>query len=364
MKLFAIFRGGNVSAALRFVTLFVIILGAIVTGAISLILDDLLPKTHPEETFVTSRWTLLIAGVLLIAIAVWMRYEVRTYSGTLFSVQVLDEGIADRTNEGGTETRSAANTRYMYLRSLHRWADYEHATHHGVIQLHELSHEIGATLESLMNTAADDEGTQTVSPNMPWPMALSVGTFLPARQADIRLLDLPKRPGDEQREFPLRSADEVRTAPKIRQRHQLDGVHGNRVGAFLTMTENPDLERFRAFDASTVYTVAVPPGEHRSHYEEFELEALGRIMAEELTAIKEDHPDGELVVAATIPAAVALSIGWNLTQYTVRFYQGTHLLHDDGTRCVPMRVRPSQPALLSTRDDDRVQTPSARLPGE
>ncbi len=59
MKRFMFSGGGDASIAIRVVTIVVIVLGAIVTGSVSLILEDILPKPHPEEVIVASRWALL-----------------------------------------------------------------------------------------------------------------------------------------------------------------------------------------------------------------------------------------------------------------------------------------------------------------
>lgn len=121
----------------------------------------------------------------------------------------------------------------------------------------------------------------------------------------------------------------------------------------LALTEAPDhsdLDRLRPFGVSTAYAVTASPGaslpESSSSLAEPELESIGRILAEELIDIKKAHAGEELVVAAAIPAAIAMSAGWHLTQYTCRFYRDTHLLHFDGDKFVPMRVRPSQPMSL------------------
>lgn len=347
MKRVGFLRGGDASTSVRVVTIMVIVLGAVVTGSVSLILEDVLPKSNPEDVIVASRWAFLGSSVLLVALAVWLRYEVRSFSGTLFSVQVLDEGVADRVNEGGMDFRSAANHRYMYLRSVHRWVDYERSVHAGVVDVPELCHEIGVTLETLMNTAAD-EGRKTIAPNMPWPMAMAVGAYLPARQADIHVLELPQRETDAEHEFPLRPGGSPVTVPTIRDVHGLRPTPPGRVGVFLSLGEADPAapEQLRGFGADLVYTIAVPPGGKdtgRARYEEPELESCGRRIAEELTTIKADHPGTELVVAARISAAVALSAGWHLTQHRYPFYRDTYLLSFDGDGWVAMRVRPSQP---------------------
>ncbi len=343
------FSGGDASTAIRVVTIVVIVLGAIVTGSVSLILEDILPKSDPQEAIVASRWVFLGSSVLLVAFAVWLRYEVRSFSGTLFSLQVLDEGVTDRLNEGGMDFRLAADRRYMYLRSIHRWVDYEYSVHHGVLDLHELSHEIGVALEELLNTAPD-EGKKTVAPNMPWPMSMAVGAYLPARHSDIHILELPRQEDDKEHEFPLRPAAPGNTVPSARKIHRLPQPTGHRVGALVTLdTEagRDDIERLRSFGASTVYTVNIPLNTVRegppSRYEEPELESCGHRIAEELTSIRREHPDDELVVAAELSSAVALSVGWHLTQHTCHLYRNTYLLYFDGERFVPMRVRPSQP---------------------
>jgi hypothetical protein len=331
------------------VTIAVIVLSAVVTASLSLVLEDVLPKTDPGDVLVASRWVLFASSALLVGLAVWLRYEVRSYSGTLFSVQVLDEGVADRPYEGGMESRLAATRRYLYIRSVHRWMDYDTSIRHGVIDVHELCHEIGVTLESLMN-ADSDEGVQTVAPNMPWPMAMAVGTYLPVRNVDIRLLELPKKDGEGEHEFSLRYVQELSTGPTARKSHSPPGVQGDRVGALITLTEGEvDLDCFQDLNVGTVYSVPLSADFHEqpSRYLEPELESCGRRMAEELTLIKKEHPDRELVVAAEVPAAIAMSAGWHLTQYPSPFYRGAYLLYRDGNRSVPMRVRPSQPARVS-----------------
>lgn len=349
MKRFMFSGGGDASIAIRVVTIVVIVLGAIVTGSVSLILEDILPKPHPEEVIVASRWALLGSSVLLVALAVWLRYEVRSVSGTLFSAQVLDEAAADRVNEGGMDFRSAASRRYMYLRSIQRWVDYECSVRHGVLDLHELCHEIGVELETLLNTAPD-EGRKTVAPNMPWPMSMAIGAYLPAKQSDVHVLELPRWEGDREHEFPLRPVDPKNTVPGIRELHRLPRPNGSRIGALVTLgTEvgREDIERLRDFGVATVYTVNIPlhggRGEDPSRYEEPELESGGHRIAEELTAIRRAHPEDELVVAARISSAVALSVGWHLTQHTCHLYRNTYLMYFDGDRIVPMRVRASQP---------------------
>lgn len=349
MKHFRFIRGNNASGSIRAATLAVIVLGAIVTAAVSLILEDVLPKSDPGELFVVSRWVFLGASLLLVTLAVWLRYEVRNYSGTLFSVQALDEGATDRLNDGGMDSRLAANHRYMQLRSIHRWVDYEQFLDRGVIDVHGLVREIGAVLEILINTSADED-RQTVAPNMPWPMAMAVGAYLPARQFNMHVLELPGRRSDTGHEFPLRYSEDENTVPNTTKKHHLSEEPGTRIGAFLILDDRvtqTDLGIFHPFAVTTVYTVEVSSSSADagpSRYVEPELETCARLFAEQLATIKETHPDEELVIAADISAAVALSLGWHLTQYALRLYRHTHLLYLEGARPVPMRVRPAQPA--------------------
>lgn len=359
MRSGSVFRSSNASTSVRAVTVVVIVLGAIVTGSISLVLEDLLPKLNAEETIVYPRWILLASSVLLVAFAVWLRYEVRSYSGTLFSLQVRDEGMADGAGDGGTDPKVAADRRYMYLHSLHRWIDFEHAARWGVVDLHVLCHEVGTTLELLINTAWS-EGTRTVAPNMPWPVAMAVGTYLPARQVEIRLLELPTQSRHREHEFALGVAADAHVDSGVSSVHHLPGAHGNRVGALLSLTEEPDrgdLDCLRPFGVDTAYAVTASrearPPDSSVPFAEPELESFGRTLAEELIEIKRAHAREELVVAAVLPVAVAMSAGWHLTQHTCRFYRNTYLLYFDGDKLVPMRARPSQPKSLDRKRTSR-----------
>lgn len=337
------FRGGAVLVWIVGAT--VVVVATVLTAGLALVLEDALPKPDAGARFVRERVTLVVIALVVLLGALALRSVLHRRTGTLFHVQLLDEGMEDRR---GAALATAIGQK-MSVRSITRWVDFTHATRNGVIDLVDACREVGTALEESINSDRDDTG-YTVAPNVLWPIALGIGGYLPPVRT-LRLLELPK-PRDPVREFILTHGLPVRLAAPA---EHLDGdPSAGRVGVWLAFS--PEAAKYESsflapFGVTEVYPftmhgVAPVRGWTPPRLESREMAALGPRLAEHLTRIKVDCKGRELVVAAMIPKTVALALGWYLAQARCRFFTGTHLLHfDEGTeRYVPMRVKPTQPA--------------------
>ncbi|MGP4021002.1 hypothetical protein [Saccharopolyspora sp. 5N708] len=355
MRIFSVLTRGNVSKRVRVVSLVAVIFGAVSTAMLSLFLEDLLPKTDLNARVVLMRVAVLVVALIVVGFAVWLRYGVRQTSGTLFSVQVLDEGMRDRTQEQGGNSRAIAAKRHMSIRVVHRWIDFDTNTVDGVIDLQEQCHEVGAQLQNLVSTTHDD-GRHSVAPVMLWPIAMAVGGYLPARTHDFRLVELPTRTGKSAEEFNLEYVAEADIPTLTARTETVEGALGKRIGVHIGLTKTAQLvhhrrfERFRELGVRTLYTISesedVLTGEDEPHLKGADLERCARLVAGQLAGIKKQHPDTELVVIAQMPKTVAFAVGWQLVQYRCAFYRHTYLMHFDQPTdaFIPMRVRPAQPS--------------------
>ncbi|MEU6261935.1 hypothetical protein [Saccharopolyspora shandongensis] len=349
-------RRGNASKGVRAFSIAVVMLGAVATAMLSLVLEDLLPKGDPQALFDPKRLAILVAVLLFAGSAVWLRYGVRQTSGTLFSVQVLDEGMRDRTQEQGRNSRAVAAKKHMSIRVLHRWLDFETSTANDVIDLQADCREAGAQLQLLVNTTPDD-GKHSVAPVMLWPIAMAVGGYLPARTHDFRMVELPTQPGEKEQQFELPLMLE-KDLPKLAARaERIEDATGERIGVHIGLAKFSDqfykhrFRHFRAAGVRTCYTISdsddiLISENHKPVFTGEELKRLSRLVTAELFRIKENHPDEELVVFANMPKTVAFAAGWQLMQYRRSFYRNTYLMHYDSETetYIPMRVRSSQPA--------------------
>jgi hypothetical protein len=355
MRVFSVLRRGNASKGVRAASIGAVMFGAVSTAMLSLFLEDLMPKAATDGRVVPLRLLVMVIALMGVGVVVWLRYGVRQTSGTLFSVQVLDEGMRDRSQEQGGNSRAAAAKRHMSIRVLHRWLDLETNTVDGVIELDTTCHEVGVQLQNLVNTTPDD-GRHSVAPIMLWPVAMAVGAYLPGTTHDFRLVELPTQHGQRELQFDLAFQPE-KDVPKLTARLEtVEDSSGERVGVHIGLTKFSDqfyrhrLQHFRAAGVRTCYTISesddVLTGEVQ--YPEFDgsdLKRLGSLVAGQLMRIREKHPDDELVVFANMPKTVAFAAGWQLMQYRCAFYRNTHLMHYDiaTETYIPMRVRASQP---------------------
>ncbi|MBA8825290.1 hypothetical protein FHX42_002641 [Saccharopolyspora lacisalsi] len=314
---------------------------ALTTATVALVIEDLLAKPVWNPQFVWYRGLALLAAILLAFLAVYWRSRVWRNAGTLFYVHLLDERMRDLR----TASLTSATKQRMSSRSLVRWSDLDSQTIEGVIDLHQSCHEMGAALETAINTDRDDTGC-TIAPNMLWPTALAVGAYLPTSR-ELRLLELS--PSNEH-EFELQRGGSGGVDVKC---HETVADQSGRVGvwlAFTPMAEKFSTGAFEQFGVETVHVLtaggSIPSRDNPPNHDGARLKQLAREIAGQLVRVKRDSGNRELVVVAMIPKTVALTVGWHLSQYECRFFQGTHLIHYDYARDVyiPMRVRPSQPS--------------------
>ncbi|MGW1677947.1 hypothetical protein [Saccharopolyspora sp. NPDC002376] len=324
------------------------------TALLSLFLEDLLPKDDPQARFDFWRVLFLCFSLFLVWFLVRRRYKVRQASATLFSVQVLDEAMRDRTQEQGQNSRAVAAEQHMSIRVLHRWLDLETSTSNDVIDVEEACREAGAQLQLLVNTTPDD-GKHSVAPNMPWPIAMAIGGYLPARTHDFQMVELATQKGKPERKFDLQYLSEVGLAKLDIQEESIEDPLGERIGVHIGLAGHAHefhkhrIRHFRAAGVSSCYTTGpeeVLNGEDRSSdYTGEELNELSKMVTAQLFRIKEKHPDDELVVFANMPKTVSLAVGWQLMHYRGSFYRKTYLMHygTENETYIPMRVRSSQP---------------------
>lgn len=347
---------------------------ALTTASLALVVEDLFAKPDPGALFVGSRWGVLVFAVGVVVLAVRWRAMAQRSTGTLFYVQMLDEGMADQR----LEALKVAAKKHLSRRSITRWLDLDGSTSQGVIDVHASCQEVGTALEELLNNDRDDTAN-TIAPNALWPMALALGMHLPAdRPLQVTELPPPRREGEDRiapAGRPLQDTEPSRESSDNDQefslqrdpspselfvtREELDDPTGERIGvwlAFTGMRKDFDVQWFRRFGVATAYTVTwdgVDPavGVDR-HYKDHELRRIAAGVAATLAELKCKHSNGELVVVAMIPKTVALAAGWHLAQHNGSVFRRTHLMNYDPRqrRYVPMRVRPSQPTTTPVVD--------------
>ncbi|MGW9307759.1 hypothetical protein ACWGPQ_07085 [Saccharomonospora azurea] len=327
----------------------IVVSAAVLTAALALVVEDAIPKAgEGEPEIVPLRAALLLGMLVVLLVALAWRTVVHDTRGTLFYVQILNEGMANR----HTEPLRAAQAEHMSLRTVTRWIDLASRRRGGVVDVVEPCHEVGRALEESVNTDRDDTG-YTVAPNLLWPMSLAVGAHLP--QGDnLRLLELGQGSGDIG--FELNSPGTGKLKSEL---HPVPEPKGDRVGVWLALTESArfcDVNTFAQFGVSTVHVVTYGdklPGHdgYQPRFDRDDLASLGADAAEKLREIKAQAGSRELVVIAMVPKTTALAIGWQLSQMKkCPFFHSTHLMaHDPNTKAyVPMRVRESQPTTPPT----------------
>lgn len=318
---------------------------------LSLLAEDLMPKPGDHFSWSWLRLVVALAALVLLVVAVRFRFQVRQESGTLVSVRALKEGQRDRAGE----SRELAVRLAMSIRTVHRWFDPHGQAVGGVVDVSDLCSGIGAQTELLINTATDND-TFTVAPNLPWPMGMALGGYLPAEEFPVRLAELPAegvRKGKTEY-FLLTSLPKGHACAEA-EPERLDESTGDRVGIWIGLTKNAgarDDAPWREWGVSTRYTIGPSPEipeDENPHYDGEQLRTLAYKVAAELVRIKRLHRDRELVVFATMPKAVATAVGWLVVQSGCRFYPGTYLMDYYGPdkRYMPMRVRHSQPRTVT-----------------
>jgi hypothetical protein len=307
---------------------------------LSLVAEDLLRKPSPDAMFVPVR--LITAGLMLAALSalVWLRSREHRTSGTMFYLAVLDEGWKDRRQAAAI----SAGADHMAFRSLSRWVDFTHRiTTSGVIDVHDIASEVGAALEELVNTDTSDTG-YTVAPNLAWPMALSVGAYLPALPG-MRVAELDDNGAAQV--YPLAALPATTTVHR-----PTPSETPGRVGVWLAFTEAAQRftpTGFTEFGVTETHVITYPDGPPTDDnpaptFTDATMAPMATELAEHLIRIKKAAGDRELVVVAMIPKSVAFALGWHLAQHEGRFFADTHLMHHiHGRGLVPMRVRESQP---------------------
>ncbi|MFC0438072.1 hypothetical protein [Kutzneria buriramensis] len=320
----------------------VVVAAAGLTSTAGLVVGDLLPKPAPTDVIVASRVIAVVIMFVILVSVLTLRGRMHRVTGTLFYLNVLDEDWEDRRQEAA---RTAA-AQHQAFRSVSRWVDLHHRTSpEGVIEVADIAREVGVTIEDLINLDTPQTG-YTVAPNMPWPLALAVGTHLPAPPG-LRVAQFyDDEPVDS---FPLAAPRQQLT----RHDHRTIGS-GGRIGVWLAFTaaaEKFTIEQFSAFGAGDVHVISAeqgPPTAQRParRLTAAELASLPAELAEYLVTFRTeaDRQQRELVVVAMIPSSVALAVGWRLARHRCRFFSGTHLMHYDQKRgLLPMRARESQP---------------------
>lgn len=352
----------------------VVAIASVITGAVALVAEDLLPKNVGEKaTLVPGRLSLLLWALAVLVVILIGRAVMHDKKGTLFYVQGLDETMANR-HEAPLK---AARRARMGMHSITHWLSVSARNDEGVIDVVGPCHELGRALEDAVNSGRTDTG-YVVVPNMFWPMALAVGSHLPHPNS-LRLLELPpqnrgqmEKSKSRQRrsrrdsaaiEFPL-TQNKRRADLLTRDVVDIEAPQGERVGVWLALTANArnwKSECFARFGVSRVNVVSYqgkvpgrdgyPPNLDQQYSPNFwrsELEVFGRELADLLWKVKREAGQQELVVIAMVPKTTALALGWYLSQMTWTrgsFFADTHLMHyDEMTRTyIPMRVRESQP---------------------
>lgn len=337
--------------AIRTADFVLVVASALTTASLALVVEDLLPKSDPDALFDWKRGVGFGVAVGLVLLSVFWRAQARRATATLFYVQMLDEGMADRRLKALHE----ATKKRLSRRSITRWLDLESCTSRGVVDVVDPCQEAGCALEELVNNDRDDTAN-TVAPNALWPMAVALGMHLPA-DGTLKVTELPIGNGHDQ-EFRLKG--DAASAELFVVGEDLDEPTGNRVGVWLAFTparKHFSVDGFRQFGVRTAYTVTwdgVDPAVGTArHYRDEELPRLAAGITAKLLDLKAQHPNTEIVVVAMIPKAVAIAVGWHLAQAEKGFFRNAHLMHFDDNRqgYVPMRVRPSQPTTSPVVDE-------------
>ncbi|WP_280260081.1 hypothetical protein [Nocardia abscessus] len=314
----------------------VIATATLLAGTAGLLIEDTLPKPGDTVVFVPARWAVLLLLLFLLAASVRLRAHTHRSGGTLYYIHALAEGMSDRRRDALTE----AAAQHMASRTITRWVDLTDNTNaDGVIDIHPVATDIGATLENLINNDNPDTG-YTVAPNMLWPIALAVGAYLPPIP-HTRILELnpPNQPN-------LTIAlDGPATITLTEKTTTLPAPTGDRTGIVLALTPDAadfDPSSLATHGVATVHTLTAPDG--ASPLTAPQIAALPRAIADALRPHISDSI--ERVIVARIPKTAALALGWELARRDIRFFTGTRLLHyDSKTKTYqPMRVHPSQPA--------------------
>ncbi|WP_282772359.1 hypothetical protein [Saccharomonospora viridis] len=340
-------RRGQLPAVLS--NMLIVVSAAVLTAVLALVVEDLIPKPDEgEPEIVPLRAGILLGTLVLLLGALMWRTAVHDKRGTLFYVQILNEGMANLHKE----PLDAARAEHLSLRTVTRWVDVTSRRRNGVIDAVEPCHEVGRALEDNVNTDRDDTG-YTVAPNLLWPTALAVGAHLPHSDT-LRLLELGHK--SNHIEFPL---DSPGMGKLKSESHPVPEPKGDRVGVWLALTAKAkeyDVDMFAQFGVSTVHVVTYGgklPGRdgYQPQFDRDDLASFGADAAEILRRIKAEAGSKELVVIAMVPKTTALAIGWQLSQEAEDpFFPRTHLMFwDEGTQSyVPMRVWESQPTTPPT----------------
>ncbi|WP_433678306.1 hypothetical protein [Nocardia sp. CA-119907] len=326
----------------------VVVVATTIAGVSALLIEDCLPKPGDSFQFIPTRWALLVVLLGLLGLALMWRNHTQHTSGTLYYTHALAEGMTDLRRAALTE----AAENHMAVRTVSRWIDLDdRTTATGIIDIPDTCTDIGATIEELINNDNPDTG-YTIAPNLLWPIAFAVGTYLPPAQA-TQLLELPSG-HNPSTSFPLGAAADSTTVTHTTIDLPTTTEPG-RVGVWLAFTNAAQyftVERLAEFGVSTAHTLTGPTGAPTATTPAAalaarQLAALPGAIAEHLDQIKKTAiaNNTELVIVAMVPKTVALAIGWELARRELRFFAGTHLIHYDTTTrtYTPMRVHPSQP---------------------
>ena len=325
----------------------VVVAATLITAVSGLVIEDLLPAKPDEHAAVV--WErVLTLGVLVVLLfgALSWRSRVHRTTGTLFHLQLLDEGMKDLSEP----SRLRAARARMAVRSVTRWVDLRcRVSAHGTVDVVDLTQSLADILEEQINTDLADTG-YTVAPVMPWPMALAIGTQLPLgdRLGLLELQDIDGKPLNEIR-LDQPPPPDVHVEPPLNMR---PATAPRRVGVWIAVTRaaalNDPGDRFAELGVTHRVRLTLGPGlppVDRTLSDD-DLAGLGAALAAHLVAVCDTFPDAELVVVAMVPKIVAMATGWHLAQHPFRFFDRTHLLWFDRPRLVPMRVRESQPQLV------------------
>ena len=327
--------------------LWVVVTAALVAAFAGLVADDLMSKDGRIE-FVWTRFVAFLVVLALLLAALWFRGTAYRNTGTLFQVQVLDEGMSDKR----AASSAAAEQDRMAVRSITRWVDFRHrANSHGVIEVVDLCQTVSDILEDQINVDSPDTG-YTVAPVMAWPIALAVGTQLPHGDR-LRLLELEDDHGNPSNLIPLvqpsRSID--RSVPLSIHGGASDTGH---VGVWIALTvganafDAHEADRWAELGVSEGVRITLGPDlPDAPSLTNADVTGLGAAIADALVGIRLDNPGRDIVVVAMMTKIVSMAVGWHLAQAKCRFFDRTHLMwfDEDRRRLMPMRVKESQPSL-------------------
>jgi hypothetical protein len=335
---------------------------ALVTAVLALIVGDVLPIDGPWR-FSGLRWTLLAVVLVLLVAAILWRSSVHRQRGTLVYVRLLDQIM----NDWHVHAVDLAGRRRMALRPVTRWIDLRSHTEGGVIDVVGPCAELTDELRRTILAGRDDAGS-TIAPNLLWPMAIAVGSELPPVK-DLRMLELPGAHADLVKEEilftpPMQPAPPglVRDALGVEDIKAMPGHRGGAGRLGLLLAFGPSAQHmdptgvFAAFGVGEYCRIrpswmAVDlAGLTPDCFTGAQLAILAQALTEQIAHLKDKTGDRELVVAAAMPKALALAVGFGLAQSGIRFFADTHLLHfdSDAQSYLPMRVHPSQPTSLAT----------------